>query len=64
MKRSLIPAFAASLGSASAQTFTLDWFTPGGGGGSVSGGAYTINGTVGQPEAPLRLKCPEIDLMP
>lgn len=47
----LVLVLSASLGSASAQTFTLDWFTIDGGGGSISGGGYTLDGTVGQPDA-------------
>jgi len=35
---------------ASAQ-YTIDWFTIDGGGGLSSGGAYTLNGTIGQPDA-------------
>ena len=29
----------------------IDWFTIDGGGGQSSGGAYTLNGTIGQPDA-------------
>ncbi len=31
--------------------FALDWFTLDGGGGSSAGGAYTLQGTIGQPDA-------------
>jgi hypothetical protein len=31
--------------------YTLDWFTLGGGGGAANGGAYTLDGTVGQTAA-------------
>jgi hypothetical protein len=31
--------------------FLLDWFTVDGGGGRSSGGVYTLNGTIGQPDA-------------
>jgi hypothetical protein len=31
--------------------YTIDWFTLDGGGGQSSGGAYTLNGTIGQPDA-------------
>ena len=34
-----------------AQTYSVDWFTIDGGGGTSSGGAYTVNGTIGQPDA-------------
>jgi hypothetical protein len=30
---------------------TLDWFTIGGGGGTIGGGDYTLDGTVGQVDA-------------
>ena len=36
---------------ASAQPYTIDWYTIDGGGGSMSGGGYTLSGTVGQPDA-------------
>jgi hypothetical protein len=31
--------------------YTIDWFTFDGGGGTSSGGAYTLNGTIGQTDA-------------
>ncbi len=30
--------------------YAIDWFTIDGGGGQSSGGAYTLNGTMGQPD--------------
>jgi hypothetical protein len=36
--------------SASAQ-FAIGWFTIDGGGGTSSGGPYTVSGTIGQPDA-------------
>jgi len=33
------------------QTFSLDWFTIDGGGGTSTGGVYTVSGTIGQPDA-------------
>src|SRR5438093_13726584 len=35
----------------SAQNYSIDWFTTDGGGGSSSGGSYTLSGTIGQPDA-------------
>ena len=35
----------------SAQQYTIDWFTIDGGGGTSSGGGYTLSGTIGQPDA-------------
>jgi hypothetical protein len=39
--------------SASAQTYSIDWYTIDGGGGTSSGGPYTLSGTIGQPDAGL-----------
>jgi hypothetical protein len=36
---------------ARAQNYSLDWFTIDGGGGTSTGGVYTISGTIGQPDA-------------
>jgi hypothetical protein len=35
----------------SAQTFAIDWFSVDGGGGTSTGGGYTLTGTTGQPDA-------------
>lgn len=44
----------ATLGfSASAQNYSIDWFTIDGGGGTSAGGAYALSGTSGQPDAGL-----------
>jgi len=37
--------------SAPAQTYTIDWFTIDGGGGTITSGIYTVSGTIGQPDA-------------
>src|SRR6059036_3056058 len=37
--------------SVAAQTYKIDWFTIDGGGGTSSGGPYTLMGTIGQPDA-------------
>jgi hypothetical protein len=34
-----------------AQTYSIDWFTIDGGGGTSSGGIYSVSGTIGQPDA-------------
>jgi sugar lactone lactonase YvrE len=34
-----------------AQSYTMDWFTIGGGGGTSTNGSYTLNGSVGQSDA-------------
>src|SRR5262245_38029413 len=33
------------------QNYAIDWFTIDGGGGTSSAGAYTLSGTIGQPDA-------------
>lgn len=34
-----------------AQTYSIDWHTIDGGGGTSTGGVYSVSGTVGQPDA-------------
>src|SRR6185436_4115363 len=34
-----------------AQSYTIDWFTIDGGGGTSTGGVYAVSGTIGQPDA-------------
>ena len=36
---------------ASAQTYSIDWSTIDGGGGTSAGGVYSVSGAVGQPDA-------------
>ncbi len=36
---------------ASAQSYSIDWHTIDGGGGTSTGGVYTVTGTIGQPDA-------------
>ncbi len=33
------------------QPFSIDWYTIDGGGGTSTGGVYTLSGTIGQPDA-------------
>ncbi|MCX6903356.1 MAG: hypothetical protein NTW03_07740 [Verrucomicrobia bacterium] len=47
----LIGLLLPSLGVA--QSYSVDWFTIDGGGGLSTGGVYTVNGTIGQPDAGL-----------
>jgi hypothetical protein len=35
----------------SAQSYSIDWYKIAGGGGSSTGGVYTVSGTIGQPDA-------------
>jgi hypothetical protein len=37
--------------SASAQNYSIDWSTIDGGGGTSTGGVYSVSGTIGQPDA-------------
>ena len=37
--------------SASAQSYTIDWYKLAGGGGTSTGGSYQVSGTIGQPDA-------------
>jgi hypothetical protein len=34
-----------------AQTYSIDWYTIDGGGGTSTGGVYSVSGTIGQPDA-------------
>ncbi len=36
---------------AAAQSYSLDWSTLDGGGGTSTGGVYSVSGTIGQPDA-------------
>jgi hypothetical protein len=42
-----------SLGSLrlAAQSYSIDWYKVSGGGGTSTGGVYTVSGTIGQPDA-------------
>jgi len=44
-------ALAVSLTAAQAQSYSIDWSTIGGGGGTSTGGIYSVSGTIGQPGA-------------
>jgi len=41
----------ATIYSLRAQTYAIDWFTIDGGGGTSTGGVYSVSGTIGQPDA-------------
>src|SRR2546423_7168453 len=34
-----------------AQNYSIDWFSMDGGGGTSTGGVYSVSGTIGQPDA-------------
>jgi hypothetical protein len=42
---------AVSVTGALAQAYSIDWFTIDGGGGTSTGGVYSVSGTIGQPDA-------------
>jgi hypothetical protein len=44
-------AFLATALNSAAQTYSIDWFTMDGGGGTSTGGVYAVSGTIGQPDA-------------
>lgn len=44
-------ALLATLCVARAQNFSIDWFTIDGGGGTSTGGVFSLSGTIGQPDA-------------
>jgi hypothetical protein len=50
MGRGLVAAICLLATSAHAQNYLIDWHTVDGGGGTSTGGAYTLNGTIGQPD--------------
>jgi hypothetical protein len=37
--------------TALAQSYSIDWYTIDGGGGTSTGGVYSVSGTIGQPDA-------------
>src|SRR2546425_3209748 len=53
MKAILLAGLILSITAAAvhAQSYTIDWFTIDGGGGTSTGGVYSVSGTIGQPDA-------------
>jgi hypothetical protein len=51
LKRVFALAVVLTSVSVHAQNYSIDWFTVDGGGGISAGGAYSMSGTVGQPDA-------------
>jgi hypothetical protein len=49
--RALILLLTIEATSVFAQSYSIDWFTIDGGGGTSTGGVYTVSGTIGQPDA-------------
>ncbi len=53
-RRRFVALFALAalpLISALAQSYSVDWYKVGGGGGTSTGGVYAVAGTIGQPDA-------------
>src|SRR6476661_1860656 len=44
-------ACAAMPAAVHAQSYSIDWYTIDGGGGTSTGGVYSVSGTIGQPDA-------------
>ena len=47
----VIAGLLLALSSLHAQTYSIDWSKIAGGGGTSTGGVYSVSGTIGQPEA-------------
>ena len=47
----MIVGLLLALSSLHAQTYSIDWWKIAGGGGTSTGGVYSVSGTVGQPDA-------------
>ena len=47
----LVLMLLAQLSVARAQSYSIDWYKVAGGGGTSTGGTYTVSGTIGQPDA-------------
>jgi len=51
VKRLATSALLGFTALARAQTYSIDWFTIDGGGGTSTGGVFAVSGTIGQPDA-------------
>jgi hypothetical protein len=47
----LLSVLLPQLSALHAQTYSIDWSTIDGGGGTSTGGVYSVSGTIGQPDA-------------
>jgi len=47
----MIAGLLLALPALHAQTYAIDWYKIAGGGGTSTGGVYSVSGTVGQPDA-------------
>jgi len=46
-----LSVFCFQAPTASAQSYSVDWYKIAGGGGTSTGGTYSVSGTIGQPDA-------------
>jgi hypothetical protein len=53
----VVCALALSVAGAAQAQYSIDWYTIDGGGGTSSGGPYTLSGTIGQPDADVVSLC-------
>ena len=51
MLAALLILLTLSPSLAQAQSYSIPWWTVDGGGGTSTGGGYTLSGTIGQPDA-------------
>lgn len=51
MKRHILTFVLALTALAALAQYSIDWSTTDGGGGTMSGGSFTLRGTIGQPDA-------------
>jgi hypothetical protein len=47
----VLSVFSLQPSTASGQSYTIDWYKIAGGGGSSTGGTFSVTGTIGQPDA-------------
>jgi len=47
----ILAGLAFSALTVAAQSYTIDWYKIAGGGGTSTGGTYSVSGTIGQPDA-------------
>jgi hypothetical protein len=47
----LLSVLALASTNVTAQSYTIDWYKIAGGGGTSTGGTYSVSGTIGQPDA-------------
>jgi hypothetical protein len=51
MKKNLLSLLLTLSASAALAQYSIDWFKVAGGGGTGTGGVYSVSGTIGQPDA-------------